>query len=622
MAEPVNIFIPAAGLGERLRPITYEIPKPLLPIAGRPVLAIILERLACHAKRFGMNLHYRKDDLQAWIESSAFREGIVLFPEEPLLGTGGALKNAEGLLSEGVFLVHNSDVLCDMDIERLIEVHRSSENVVTLAVHDFPDFNTIAVDGDGFLRGVGVSLIHDQGETRRVAFTGIAAYSPDFLKFLPKGVSSVVDAWLYALKSGMRIGTHDVSGCYWSDIGTPSAYAAAVVEAMRADGEIVYIHSTARGCRHVAMDGYVVMEEKSSAEHGVSLRNCILLPGSRLTAGGSFENSIIGPAFEIPLKEGEMLSPSGDGNIIPIGSGGSERKYYRLREGKRSSVLVQFGSGSEDFDRHIAYTDFFRRYSVPVPALLRLDRERGEAVFEDLGDLSLYGWLKCPRSVEETLRLYRKVLDIAVTMHTDVTDHVAECPQLTEKLFDYDHLRWETGYFGENFVLGLRGMRMKDSSLLEKDLHLLARKADSLPKTVIHRDFQSQNIMVTKVEIPRVIDYQGARIGPPAYDIASLLWDPYYRIQETLRERLLDYYVGRMEAKGASGFDEETFRSALLPCRLQRHMQALGAYAFLSVVKGKRYFLKHVEEGVRLLKEDIEAAREEYPSLYEVASQL
>jgi aminoglycoside/choline kinase family phosphotransferase len=128
--------------------------------------------------------------------------------------------------------------------------------------------------------------------------------------------------------------------------------------------------------------------------------------------------------------------------------------------------------------------------------------------------------------------------------------------------------------------------------------------------------------MVTRGGIPRLIDYQGARIGPPAYDVASLLWDPYYRLEGRVRERLLNYYIERVQEKSGADFNEGTFRDTLLPCRLQRHMQALGAYGFLSSVKGKKYFLKHVEEGVRLLREDISMAKEEYPALYRLALAL
>lgn len=169
---------------------------------------------------------------------------------------------------------------------------------------------------------------------------------------------------------------------------------------------------------------------------------------------------------------------------------------------------------------------------------------------------------------------------------------------------------------------GVKGIEVKDMAPLGEEFHSLALRLDSFPKTIIHRDFQSQNIMVTK-GVPRLIDYQGARMGPPAYDVVSILWDPYSRLDQKTRENLLDYYISRMrhscyatpthpsfhhphpipppsrgrELKGwgeekcegdfqgikrpGSEFKESEFVDSLTVCRLQRHMQALGAYGFL-----------------------------------------
>jgi aminoglycoside/choline kinase family phosphotransferase len=88
-----------------------------------------------------------------------------------------------------------------------------------------------------------------------------------------------------------------------------------------------------------------------------------------------------------------------------------------------------------------------------------------------------------------------------------------------------------------------------------------------------------------------------------------------------MRERLASYYIEAMKTQ-SKGFDEGPFRDSLLPCRLQRHMQALGAYGFLSVVKGKKYFLKHAPEALRLLKEETSAAQKDYPVLFDLVRNL
>jgi len=682
MNKPVIVFVLAAGLGERLRPITNHIPKPLLPVLGRPVLELVLEKVSPFVNTIGINLHHKKELIAEYINNSSFKEQVAIFYEEPILGTGGALKNAEGLLAKGTFLVHNADILSDIDLERLIEFHLSSGNIATLAVHDYKQFNNLEIDDNGFLKGVNIhihkptqyaadspaanplplkashpdGLLAGESAENIKAFTGVAVYEPEFLNFLPHGVSSVTDAWMRAKDAGNKIGIMDVSGAYWTDIGNPSAYASAVVNALRSSGETIYIHPDIE-CGDVEMDGYVVIEKGCALSDVKSLRNCIILSafpspqsspqkgeevnksplpsGERARVRGfSFENCIICRDIQIDLNESEMLGfEKGEdpclrhaGASILIGVGGSDRRYYRRKNSAQSEVLVRyaklvpagFKQGNDaDFHRHIEYTKFFRKHNIPVPELIDVDYENRTAVFEDLGDLSLYSWLKCRRGKGQIEEMYRRVLNILVELHTTVTSHISELPLLQERVFDYEHARWETDYFMEQFVKNIKGIDIKNIPALTDEFHKLAKKTDSFAKTIIHRDFQSQNIMVKK-GIPRLIDYQGARIGPPAYDAASILWDPYFRLDDSDRKTLLEYYIQQMKKKSGEKFKETDFIESMTVCCLQRHMQALGAYGFLSSVKGKKYFLKHIPEGLNLLKKDIMPLRPKYPSLYEL----
>ncbi|MFA4828404.1 MAG: sugar phosphate nucleotidyltransferase [Thermodesulfovibrionales bacterium] len=615
----LKIFLPAAGLGERLRPITYHIPKPLLPILGRHLIEITLKKFsAVSSGRIGINLHYKPEMIKEWIKSSVYANRVELFPEDPILGTGGALKNAEGFLSDSHFLVHNADILSDIDFVQLIGTHLASENIATLATHDYPKYNNVVVDDNGLVIDVenpGTSTPNPDRLARKVAYTGIAVYSPEILKFLPAGVSHATVAWLAAAKAGHKVQALDFTGCYWNDIGTPASYAAAVIDALRNNGETVYINPSVKKCSPAEIDGYIVIEEGNELGQNVSLRNCIVLPSS--LPQGVFEDCILGPDFKIEIKESEMLGSEKEG--ILIGTGGSARKYYRIKNNNHTTVLMKCKDNDPDYHRHIEYTKFFLKHNIPVPELIEAKTDNMSAIFEDLGDISLYSWLKCKREDEAIEEMYRKVLDIAVQIHTRATANVSECPMLQNRIFDYEHYRWETGYFIERFVKGVRNIKPKNISALQDEFHKLASKADSYPKTVIHRDFQSQNIMIHK-GIPRLIDFQGARMGLPAYDVASILWDPYFHIEDEMRERLLGYYLDKMKnahsSAAAKAMADMPTHPALILCRLQRHMQALGAYGFLSSVIGKKYFLKHIPEGLRLLKEDIALVKDDYPELY------
>ena len=303
-----------------------------------------------------------------------------------------------------------------------------------------------------------------------------------------------------------------------------------------------------------------------------------------------------------------------------VGLGGSDRRYFRVQKGAMTAVLMECRKDDPDYERHLAYTKFFHESGVPVPRLLGADEPGRRALFEDLGDLSLYSWLRFPHDDEVIEAQYRRVLDVLVGLHHAASERVDQCPLLAERLFDYDHLRWETAYFLERFVTGLKKARIVDRKALDEDLHQLAKTVSGFLPSVIHRDFQSQNIMV-KGGALHVIDFQGARMAPPAYDVASVLWDPYRRLDDAMRERLLAYYIEAMQ-KAAKDFDADGFRETLLPCRLQRHMQALGAYGFLSVMKGKKYFLKHVPEAIRLLRGETAAAQNDYPVLAKLVQSL
>jgi len=632
----LQAFILAAGYGERLRPVTDHIPKPLLPVLGRPVIEIVIERLeSLSVDSIGINVHHNPEMFLRWIATSPYTGKIRLFHEKTILGTGGALRNAAEFLGRSAFIVHNADILSDINLETLAEEHFSSGNTVTLAAHNYEKFNNLLIDCAGILNNVGKAEVEPASGLHKIAFTGIAIYSPDFLDFIPEGYSSVVDAWLKALASGKKIGTVDFSGCTWTDIGTPAAYVSAVFEELKKTGETIYVHGSA-DCGKAEIEGYAALESGCVTGPGTYLKNCVVLPETHVAEGSSFEDAIVGPDYMVRIEksEGELPDhvfkdmaesffqrPFGELECALIGAGGSDRKYYRLRNKKKSAVLMVCPAGDPDYERHIVYTEFFRRHSLPIPEMFKTDREQKQALFEDLGDLSLYAWLKCRRNPAMIESIYRKVLDVLITLHTTVSSNIAQCPLLVSRVFDYDHLRWETGYFAESFVEGHTGMSIDADNQLKDEFQLLARAVDAFPKAIVHRDFQSQNIMITRGGIPRVIDYQGARTGPPAYDLASVLWDPYFRLEDNMRERLVIYYIEKRKADFNS-FDEGAFRYSLLLCRLQRHMQALGAYGFLSRVKGKKYFLKHLPQAMEYLSKEADQVSKDYPAIYELVKKL
>src|SRR5262249_26222548 len=334
----------------------------------------------------------------AWSWDSPWRDRIVFFPEDPILGTGGALKNAESLLSGGPFIVHNSDILLDVDFSRVIEQHLASGNTATLVCHRLPHLSNVVIDENGQVLDVenpGASRPDPSTIADKVAYTGIAVYSPEILTFLPAGVSHATVAWIAASKAGLKVRAVDVTGCYWNDVASPTTYARGVLDALRDDGETVYLSPTAR-CGRADFDGYVVLESGAEVQDGSRIRNCIVMPGA--VVSGSHENEIIGPDYmlflsdsdvqpslhaaekkRIPLSDPLLARHFGDhgapawSDAILIGLGGSDRRYFRVRHDGRTAVLMECRPEDPDFERHLAYTGFFAHHAVPVPALLSAD---------------------------------------------------------------------------------------------------------------------------------------------------------------------------------------------------------------------------------------------------------
>ena len=120
----------------------------------------------------------------------------------------------------------------------------------------------------------------------------------------------------------------------------------------------------------------------------------------------------------------------------------------------------------------------------------------------------------------------------------------------------------------------------------------------------MHRDFQSQNIIL-KNDKPYMLDFQGVRLGIAPYDLASLLHDCYIVLEDDVREMLISYYLDQRQIRLGIYQEREKFHSLYLRAALQRNMQALGAFSFLTLVKGKKQFESFIPIGIRYMKENL-----------------
>ncbi|OGJ87156.1 MAG: hypothetical protein A2268_06640 [Candidatus Raymondbacteria bacterium RifOxyA12_full_50_37] len=607
LKKRLNAFIPAAGLGERLRPLTAAIPKPLLPVMGSAAIEHALDKvLDLPVDRIGVNLYHLGDTIRAHISATGYAEKVDFFPEEPLLGTGGALWNARSLLKEKTFVVHNSDVLSGCDIVSMYERHVKNNSCATLGVHAIPAISHVGVDARGNYLGIG-EQVKGAAFNRFVSFTGIAIYEPRFLDYLPQGNSHVTRAWDAALAQGERISTYDLSDCEWHDLGTLHSFAEAIFYQLSLLNAERFIGDGVNVPLSCVLDGRIVLENGCIIGSNTELNNCIVLPGTHVAEGARHKNCLLFLDHELPLPGpgAQSLAPASG-----IFWGGSNRLYTRIRlSDDLTAIKLKSTQHDPDFTRQIAYTGYFTDLDLPVPRLLSADQVRKQALFEDLGKTSLYSWMRNQSNEDEIFVMYSAVIKALVRFQTM---DISGLPALGSWMFDRHTLLWETGYFLNRFVRGYLGKDPGPETALIAEFEALATKTDAYKKTVMHRDCQSQNILIRDNE-PLFIDYQGARMGPPAYDAASLFFDPYCPLGQELRERLIQHYAG--ELWRAAGIAPETCIESLAYCRLQRHMQALGAYGFLSKVKGKKGFEQYIPEALRLLKQDIMELERQFPTL-------
>ncbi len=230
----MKAMVLAAGLGTRLRPLTNDRPKALVEIAGRTLLEITLSRL----QRFGIrdvivNTHHFADLVADYLKTNDnFGMQVAVSHEPELLDTGGGLKKAswfflEGSDSDEPFIVHNVDVISTIDLDRMVQFHRESQALATLAVQERKTSRYLLFEEQSHLCGrssggdAPPELVRPVAQSQALAFSGIHVISPQlFSKMVEKGIFSIVNCYLRLAGAGETIAGFRADEYYWRDLGT------------------------------------------------------------------------------------------------------------------------------------------------------------------------------------------------------------------------------------------------------------------------------------------------------------------------------------------------------------------------------------------------------------------
>jgi aminoglycoside/choline kinase family phosphotransferase len=287
--------------------------------------------------------------------------------------------------------------------------------------------------------------------------------------------------------------------------------------------------------------------------------------------------------------------------ITPIEKGGSDRKFYRVRcSPEQSIILVKYNLEREENRHYVAIAEFLAGHGIRAPRIYFHDEAEGLIWIEDLGKTDLWSYREESWLVRRAF--YESALGEIVKLHCLPSEAAQTIRERLPAEFDAALYRWEQNYFFENCLGRFFGVEAKELSELAS-LPSLGRIAEDLAhrqRVLVHRDFQSQNIIIRNGQA-HLIDFQGMRPGLAEYDLASLLFDPYVAFSRAECEELLADYESKRTA-ACHGVAPD-FRATFRFCGIQRLMQALGAYGFLGLVKGSKAFLDHIPAAIASLRE-------------------
>lgn len=304
------------------------------------------------------------------------------------------------------------------------------------------------------------------------------------------------------------------------------------------------------------------------------------------------------------------------------GSAGSSRCYYRVKEGEKSLIIQTNEAANEDFKNYAKFSSILLGIDVKVPKIFCKDTVAAQLVIEDFGSKSLFDEVApCNDSRRASaFILYDHVISELIKMQVASGDVFNSYPEIARyRKFDYAALKWESEYFNENYVKKFLGREQGLPEHVVGALATIACAVDMQPRVLMHRDFQSQNIMLMDDASVGFIDFQGLRRGSQYYDLASLLWDPYVMLPLDMVEHFFRKWCKHYP--GTSGYSDEELWGAFLAASLQRLMQALGAYCFLSQTKKIEKFAQYIAPGRARLIEVFKLYNEYSPSSNSVANQ-
>lgn len=299
----------AAGLGTRLRPITFELPKPMVPVLDRPVMAHTLDLLRRHGiDRIVANIHYFPDVIRGY-----FGDELTYLHEPELLGTAGGVRNAREYLGDEPFVVISGDALTDLDVTRLVERHVAAGGVATISVTrvtDTSEYGVVLHDRDGRVTGFQEKPDPDEALSD-LANCGIYVFSPEVFDYFPDTpfVDFAHDVFPRLLEHDVPFHIHEIDG-YWNDVGSIDELRNGTFDALTGRLRLDGVGHAADGAPHLGegssldaaelVEGAVWIGRDVRIEEGVRLQGPVVVgDGATIGRGAALKRSIVLPGTTI-----------------------------------------------------------------------------------------------------------------------------------------------------------------------------------------------------------------------------------------------------------------------------------------------------------------------------------
>ena len=559
----------AAGLGTRLRPLTLVQPKPLLPVWGVPMLERILSMLeSWGVEEIAVNAHWQAPKVRQYVQSRKGRAKVTVAEEPEILGTGGVLNPLRYFLGEGPFWLVNGDVVAEgLDPQPIVDAFVRSGSFAACWLSDTQGPRTVEADLEGRVCNWKSDVPGDNGT---YTYCGCALLSRKVLDYLPpSGFSTIVQAYEKAMMEDAKfvVGVTEPDA-FWGDAGTLESY--------------LEIHN--------ALDPDRFEENPNVLFEGVKLVDSADLGGCVVTGGlvgGAFERMALVGLDQIDAPRLAALAdalgwPRADVACGFLGARGSDRSFWRFVHGDDRAIAIEYDDEKRPENaRYASHARLLAEAGVPVPRVLADVPSAKALALEDIDGDSLED--RANRRGADLLKLYAPVVKALRVMHEKGTEAALAQDVTLEPPFGPELYAWERDLFETYCVKERFGYDAMPKDV-RTELEDVAAELTRQRPVLVHRDFQSSNVLYRADGSFAFIDFQGMRLGAAAYDLASLLYDPYVPLDEKSRASLARLYPVEKLAFGA----------------VQRLVQALGAFGRLASV-GQPQFGRHVAPALQNL---------------------